>query len=161
MKRPKPSRPALENGTQEGGTAATVRVATKPEREWFDILANLGLVRSALLALLPDHFPHLSLPDIKERLHSRPRRRPSPFPKKNERNTKAPAAGGVLAFWRMPLLPQSDRSPSLFLTLNPVTYVIVSSLGGTLPSVCTRPRTCLCRFENRCPDGTGAQLRHS
>gem|GEM_PF-3944713 len=35
-------------------------------------LANLALVRSALLALLPDHFPHLSLPQIKERLHSRP-----------------------------------------------------------------------------------------
>jgi hypothetical protein len=35
-------------------------------------LANLALVRSALLALLPDHFPDLSLPQIKERLHSRP-----------------------------------------------------------------------------------------
>ena len=82
MKRPKPSRPTVENETPEGGTTATVRVATEAEQEWFDILANLGLVRSALLALLPDHFPHLSLPDIKERLHSRPRRRPSPSPKK-------------------------------------------------------------------------------
>ena len=75
MKRPKPSRPTLENETLEGGTAATVRVATEAERECFDILANLGLVRSALLALialLPDHFPHLSLPHIKERLYSRP-----------------------------------------------------------------------------------------
>ncbi len=35
-------------------------------------LANLALVRSAPLALLPDHFPHLCLPQIKERLHSRP-----------------------------------------------------------------------------------------
>ena len=61
----------------------------------------------------------------------------------------------------MTLLAQSDRAPSSFLTLNPVTYVIVSSLGGTLPSVCTWTRTCLCRFENRCPDGTGAELSHS
>ena len=72
MKRPKPSRPTVENETPEGGTTATVRVATEAEQEWFDILANLGLVRSALLALLPDHFPHLSLPHIKERLHSHP-----------------------------------------------------------------------------------------
>lgn len=71
MKRPKPSPPTLENETPEGGTAATVLVATEAAREWFDILANLGLVRSALLALLPDHFPHLSLPHIKKRLHSR------------------------------------------------------------------------------------------
>ncbi|MSU65369.1 MAG: DDE transposase family protein [Opitutus sp.] len=35
-------------------------------------LANLALHRSALLALLPDHFPDLSLPKIKERLHSHP-----------------------------------------------------------------------------------------
>ncbi|MSU65374.1 MAG: ISAs1 family transposase [Opitutus sp.] len=33
-------------------------------------LANLALHRSALLALLPDHFPDLSLPKIKERPHS-------------------------------------------------------------------------------------------
>ena len=36
------------------------------------LLANLALLRSALLALLPDHFPDLSLPHIKERLHSHP-----------------------------------------------------------------------------------------
>ena len=35
-------------------------------------LANLALLRSALLVLLPDHFPDLSLPQIKERLHSHP-----------------------------------------------------------------------------------------
>lgn len=35
-------------------------------------LANLALVRNALLALLPDHFPDLSLPQIMESLHSRP-----------------------------------------------------------------------------------------
>lgn len=35
-------------------------------------LATLALLRSALLALLPDHFPDLSLPQIKERLHSHP-----------------------------------------------------------------------------------------
>ena len=36
MKRPKPSRPARENETPEGGAAATARVATEAEREWFD-----------------------------------------------------------------------------------------------------------------------------
>lgn len=35
-------------------------------------LATLALVRSALLALLPDHFPGLPLPQIQERLHSHP-----------------------------------------------------------------------------------------
>ena len=35
-------------------------------------LANLALLRSALLALLPTHFPDLSLPQIKELLHSHP-----------------------------------------------------------------------------------------
>ena len=35
-------------------------------------LANLALIRSALLALLPTHFPDLSLPQIKELLHSHP-----------------------------------------------------------------------------------------
>ncbi len=35
-------------------------------------LANLALVRSTLLALLPEHFPDRSLPQIKEQLHSRP-----------------------------------------------------------------------------------------
>lgn len=35
-------------------------------------LATLALLRSALLALLLDHFPDLSLPQIKERLHSHP-----------------------------------------------------------------------------------------
>lgn len=36
MKQPKPSNPALENETTESGAAATVRVATVAEREWFD-----------------------------------------------------------------------------------------------------------------------------
>ena len=35
-------------------------------------LANLALLRSALLALLPAHFPDLPLPQIIERLHSHP-----------------------------------------------------------------------------------------
>lgn len=35
-------------------------------------LANLALLRNALLALLPDRYPGLSHPQIKERLHSRP-----------------------------------------------------------------------------------------
>lgn len=35
-------------------------------------LANLALLRNALLALLPEHFPHIPLPQIKERLHSHP-----------------------------------------------------------------------------------------
>jgi predicted transposase YbfD/YdcC len=37
-----------------------------------NLLANLALLRSALLALLPDHFPNHSLPQIQEYLHSRP-----------------------------------------------------------------------------------------
>jgi predicted transposase YbfD/YdcC len=37
-----------------------------------NLLANLALVRSALLALLPNHFPDLSLPQILEHLHSKP-----------------------------------------------------------------------------------------
>ena len=37
-----------------------------------NLLANLALLRSALLALLPDHFPDLSLPQIREHLHSNP-----------------------------------------------------------------------------------------
>jgi hypothetical protein len=32
----------------------------------------LALLRSALLALLPEHFPHLSLPQIRENLLSNP-----------------------------------------------------------------------------------------
>jgi len=35
-------------------------------------LANLALLRNALLALLPEHYPDSSLPEIKERLHSDP-----------------------------------------------------------------------------------------
>jgi predicted transposase YbfD/YdcC len=35
-------------------------------------LGNLALVRNALLALLPEHFPDLSLPQIFERLQSDP-----------------------------------------------------------------------------------------
>ena len=96
MKRPKPSRPTLENETPEGGTAATVRVATEAEQEWFDILANLGLVRSALLALLPDHFPRLS---PTSRSASTPVPPPAfSFSEKNELNTKAPASGQDLLF---------------------------------------------------------------
>lgn len=37
------------------------------------LLANLALLRSALLALLADHYPEQSLPQIRERLHSHPR----------------------------------------------------------------------------------------
>ena len=33
-------------------------------------LANLALLRNTLLALLPDHFPKESLPQIRELLHS-------------------------------------------------------------------------------------------
>lgn len=36
------------------------------------ILANLALLRSALFALLPEHLPHRSHPEIHELLHSRP-----------------------------------------------------------------------------------------
>lgn len=35
-------------------------------------LANLALLRSCLFALLPEHFPHRSHPEIHERLHSSP-----------------------------------------------------------------------------------------
>lgn len=35
-------------------------------------LGNLALLRNALFALLPDHFPGLSHPQIHERLHSSP-----------------------------------------------------------------------------------------
>lgn len=37
------------------------------------LLANLALLRSALLALLADHYPEQSLPQIREHLHSHPR----------------------------------------------------------------------------------------
>ena len=37
-----------------------------------NLLANLALVRSALLALLADQSPDHSLPQVRERLHSRP-----------------------------------------------------------------------------------------
>jgi hypothetical protein len=37
-----------------------------------NLWANLALLRSALLALLADHFPDRSLPEIQESLHSRP-----------------------------------------------------------------------------------------
>jgi predicted transposase YbfD/YdcC len=37
-----------------------------------NLLATLALLRSALLALLPDHFPGQSLPQIREKLHSHP-----------------------------------------------------------------------------------------
>ena len=37
-------------------------------------LANLALLRSALLALLPDHYPDLPLPQIRERQHGELRR---------------------------------------------------------------------------------------
>ncbi len=37
-----------------------------------NLLANLALLRSALLCLLPDHFPGQSLPAIREHLHSNP-----------------------------------------------------------------------------------------
>ncbi len=36
-------------------------------------LAHLALVRNALFALLPEHYPDTPLPRVKERLHSRPR----------------------------------------------------------------------------------------
>ena len=39
-----------------------------------NLLANLALIRSALLAVLADHDPDHSLPQIRERLHSRPHR---------------------------------------------------------------------------------------
>ena len=37
-----------------------------------NLLANLALIRNALLALLPDHFPDRSLPQVIEHLHSKP-----------------------------------------------------------------------------------------
>lgn len=37
-----------------------------------NLLANLALIRSALLALLAEEHPDHSLPQIRERLHSRP-----------------------------------------------------------------------------------------
>ena len=37
------------------------------------LLANLALIRNVLLAALSRHFPDRSLPEIRERLHSRPR----------------------------------------------------------------------------------------
>ena len=35
-------------------------------------LANLALLRNALLALLPEHYPEVPLPEIQEQLHSAP-----------------------------------------------------------------------------------------
>jgi predicted transposase YbfD/YdcC len=35
-------------------------------------LANLALLRNVLFALLPEHYPQLSHPEIHERLHSHP-----------------------------------------------------------------------------------------
>jgi len=35
-------------------------------------VANLALLRNALLALLPAHFPAVPLPQIRERFHSAP-----------------------------------------------------------------------------------------
>jgi predicted transposase YbfD/YdcC len=37
-----------------------------------NLLANLALLRSTLLALLAEHFPDQPLPEIREYLHSRP-----------------------------------------------------------------------------------------
>ena len=37
-----------------------------------NLLANLAILRSTLLALLADHFPDQSLPAIREQLSSRP-----------------------------------------------------------------------------------------
>jgi len=39
-----------------------------------NLLANLALTRSALLALLADHYPEQSLPQIREQLSSNPSR---------------------------------------------------------------------------------------
>jgi predicted transposase YbfD/YdcC len=39
-----------------------------------NLLANVALIRSALLALLAEHHSDQSLPQIQERLHSRPHR---------------------------------------------------------------------------------------
>jgi hypothetical protein len=38
-----------------------------------NLLANLALIRNSLLVLLANHFPQLSLPQVRENLHSRPR----------------------------------------------------------------------------------------
>jgi translation initiation factor 2 gamma subunit (eIF-2gamma) len=38
------------------------------------LLANVALIRSALLALLAQHHPDQPLPQIQEHLHSRPHR---------------------------------------------------------------------------------------
>ncbi len=38
------------------------------------LLANLALIRSALLQILSDHLQEQSLPELRERLHSRPDR---------------------------------------------------------------------------------------
>ena len=38
------------------------------------LLANVALIRNALLALLADHHPDLPLPELLEQLHSRPAR---------------------------------------------------------------------------------------
>jgi hypothetical protein len=37
-----------------------------------NLLANLALIRNALLRLLADQYPEQSLPEVLERLHSRP-----------------------------------------------------------------------------------------
>ena len=37
-----------------------------------NLLANVALIRSALLPLFTRHFPERSLPEIREHLHSRP-----------------------------------------------------------------------------------------
>jgi predicted transposase YbfD/YdcC len=39
-----------------------------------NLLANLALIRSALLALLAEHQPNHPLPQLREQLHSHPRR---------------------------------------------------------------------------------------
>ena len=39
-----------------------------------DLLANLALIRNALLALLPEHLDGQTLPQLRESLHSRPSR---------------------------------------------------------------------------------------
>ena len=38
------------------------------------LLANVALIRNALLALLADHYPDQPLPELLEQLHSRPAR---------------------------------------------------------------------------------------
>jgi predicted transposase YbfD/YdcC len=39
-----------------------------------NLLANIALIRNSLLALLADHYPDQSLPQIREELHSNPGR---------------------------------------------------------------------------------------